>query len=199
MFITIDGPDGVGKTSVAKQLVEFVNRDAGKQLAVYTAEPTQSDLGRKIRKILQNGTPSEVQRLTQFFIEDRRDHVKEITAQVDSGYIVICDRYRYSTVVYQHMQGEDILKLIALNADFLKPDFSFILNVDSVDILLSHISNRSDTTDLFETRSTLKKAIALYRKMDTYFPDDNVIFINANQSVDKTAALIQKFIWQQKR
>lgn len=198
MFITIDGPDGVGKTSVAKQLVEFINRDADKQLAVYTAEPTQSDLGRKIRKILQSRKPSEVQRLTQYFIEDRRDHVKEITAQVDSGFIVICDRYRYSTVVYQHMQGEDIPNLISLNAGFLKPDYSFILNVDSVDILLSHIAARSDTTDLFETRFILKKAMALYSKMNLYFPDDNITFINASQSVDKTTTLIQEYIWKQK-
>lgn len=194
MFITIDGPDGVGKTSVAKELVEAVNRAAGRQLALYTAEPTQSELGRKIRRILQSNDPAEQQKLTEYFVENRGEHVKEIAAQSREGHIVVCDRYRYSTVVYQHMQGEDISKLVALNADFLRPDYSFILNVDSVDVLLSHIAFRKNTTEMFETEDILQKAITLYNEMNSYFPHDNIVFIDANRPVGETVAELRKYI-----
>lgn len=192
MFITIDGPDGVGKTSVAKELVKSINYIGGS--AIYTSEPTQDELGIKIRNILRYGNVSELQKLTEYFIEDRRNHVKFITEQINANQIVICDRYIYSTVVYQHLQGEKISDLITMNSEFLKPDYSFILNVDSVDTLLSHIVTRGEAADLFESRSVLKNAISLYERMNVFFPNDNIIFVNANQPINKTVSLIKEYI-----
>ncbi|MCM1133955.1 MAG: dTMP kinase [Clostridium sp.] len=194
MFITIDGPDGVGKTSVAMELIEAINREAGRELALYTAEPTQSSLGKKIRRILQSGEPEEQRRLTEYFVQNRGEHVEEIAGQIRSGHIVVCDRYRYSTVVYQHMQGEDISKLVELNQDFLRPDYSFILNVKSVDVLLSHIAIRKNAAELFESEEILQRAIALYNQMEAYFPGDNIVFMDADQPVSEMAAAIRKRI-----
>ena len=75
MFITIDGPDGTGKTTVAKALYNFLKEKG--QDCIYTAEPTDTPLGRRIRELLRTGdaTPSE---MTKLFIEDRIFHVYDL-------------------------------------------------------------------------------------------------------------------------
>lgn len=187
MFITVDGPDGVGKTSLSLALVKAINRYCSEQ-AKYTTEPTDSELGKHIRDILLTPHSKEISKLTELFIKDRVDHIRIIKNLIAENKVVICDRYKYSTIVYQQLQGEKLDRLIDLNKDFLDPDYAFILNVSDVNILLNRISSRNAKKDLFETKKMLKKAIELYSHMDSYF--NNITYIDANKSLDE----IQNFI-----
>lgn len=181
MFITIDGPDGTGKTTLSKELVQRLN-----QLdipAVYTSEPTNSPLGKRIRQILRDGG-ADAGRLTELFVQDRKEHIEDFIApKTNEGQIVICDRYKYSTICYQHLQGEPIERLLSLNRPFPSPDIAFILNVDSPDILLGRIEKRGLETEIFEKRPVILQTIALYRQMSSFYPNDQIIPIDANNSL----------------
>lgn len=192
MFITIDGPDGTGKTTLAKRL-ESSLRENGNP-AIYTSEPTNSPKGKHIRQILRNGG-EELQRLTELFVEDRADHIRDfIFPQSIQGKVVICDRYKYSTVCYQHLQGEPIDRLIELNKKFISPDIAFILLADDPAVLMDRIGERGNARDLFETQEILKKSISLYSKMNVFYPEDHIIFVNAQKSPGELIIEIQGYI-----
>ena len=194
MFITFDGADGTGKSTLARALVARLNTQPGEDRVVYTCEPTHMELGRHIREVLQGKYPEEQDRLTEYFVEDRRLHNLEIAEQLQAGQTVVCDRYRYSTVVYQHLQGERIERLIELNRDFMAPDYAFILTAQSVDVLLERIGIRNEAKELFETAETLKKALELYDHMKDYFPEDNIILLDAALPTEENVERILKLI-----
>ena len=174
MFISIDGPDGTGKSTAAKALVARLQQDGYR--AILTAEPTDTPLGQQIRKELKGNSPD----LLDMFIKDRDIHIKAfVEPYLADALIVVTDRYRYSTVCYQHLQGVPLEKLIALNQDFKTPDISFILYADDVSKLLDRISKRNQTTDFFEQKEILEQCSALYKLMPQYFPNDNFQMLNA--------------------
>ena len=188
MFITIDGPDGSGKTSLARLVAQKYSLRCD---AVYTAEPTDSPLGREIRRILKSGTKEEQLTLTDLFVRDRESHINDfIKPELEKGKIVVCDRYKYSTVCYQQLQGMDVSRLIDLNKGFLRPDYSFILKVDDVDILVKRVIARNEEKDFFETRALMQQSIEIYHKMQHFFPDDNIIFVDATDPLEELADLI---------
>lgn len=196
MFITIDGPDGVGKTTVAQLLVKKLQQ-AGLQ-AVYTAEPSKQSTGMEIRRILKEGTPQETQKLADLFVEDRRLHLeKEIVPWLQQGFYVICDRYKYSTISYQQLQGDTAVeKLIQMNSGFLKPDIAFILNVKNADILLRRIEGRGEQKELFETKATLQAVVKIYKEMKKkYFPDENILEVLLDGG--ETPEQISEMLWQE--
>ncbi len=192
MFIVIDGPDGTGKTTVAVQLVELLGQK-GKR-AVYTTEPSDGPQGRRIREILNSGQNSD--QLTELFIADRRDHVDNfIVPRQQEGWIVVSDRYKYSTVCYQHLQtGRPLTELLELNADFPAPDLAVILLVDDSATLMDRIGQRSDDRDIFETQNFLRKNLDLYKQIKILYPEENIRYINAGRSVREVVTDIMQLI-----
>ncbi|MCI8757277.1 MAG: dTMP kinase [Oscillospiraceae bacterium] len=192
MFITIDGPDGTGKTTVAKALYDFFKEKG--QDCIYTAEPTDTPLGRRIRELLRTGdaTPSE---MTKLFIEDRIFHVYDlIIPERFVGKTIICDRYKYSTVCYQHLQGEPLEMLIEYNAPFPVPDLSVILLTENAEILMDRIGGRGGSRDIFETKTALEKTISLYQDMKDLYPQEHFLYLDACQPIEKTVQAIYDII-----
>lgn len=187
MFITIDGPDGTGKTTVAQALTERLT-GLGRR-CVFTAEPTDSPLGQKIRRLLKSGaSPSE---MTALFVQDRAEHIRDfISPRSQSGEIVVCDRYKYSTVCYQHLQGEPLERLLELNSRFLSPDLAVILTTADVGVLLRRIGRRGKERDFFETQETQEKALRLYRDMERFYPAEQFLFLDAERPVETTVSAI---------
>lgn len=184
MFIVIDGPDGSGKTTLAKNLTQQLCQK-GVQ-AVYTSEPTNdSEAGKAARRILQSGEVTDIYAFADFFVADRKEHLANlIKPSLLAGRWVVCDRYKYSALAYQQLQGVNPQYLIRKNQECLIPDFVFILVPQNTNILMSRIVQRDEGTELFEKKELLAATIPYYRSLKEYFPKENIWYLNADDSTE---------------
>ena len=176
MFIVIEGPDGSGKTTLAKQLTTQL-----KQLnkpTVYTYEPTFS----KFRNMMQTGSiDNNIYEFADLFVEDRKYHIETLIAPaLAKGENIVCDRYKYSAMVYQQLQGVDITYLQKIGQQCLIPDIVYVLIPTNVDLLLERIVKRGKKQDIFENIDFLQNTIELYKRMQEYFPKERIVFLDAS-------------------
>jgi dTMP kinase len=149
MFITFEGPEGAGKTTLIQSLKqEFESK---KISLLVTREPGEGAVGQAIRHILLDFDQIVPQAELFLFLADRAQHVKTVLQPaLDRGEVVLCDRYTDSTLVYQgYGRGFDLAQLEQLNclASFgLVPDITFLLDLDPV-IGLSR-QTKNDRLDL---------------------------------------------------
>ena len=138
MFITLEGIEGSGKTTLIENLAD-VFRTLNHEVLV-TREPGGCALGRELRQMLLNPETEICPEAELFlFLADRAQHVAEvIRPALKRGEVVLCDRYADSTVVYQgYGRGLDIEKLRSLNdvaIGGLWPDRTFVLDMDPADM-----------------------------------------------------------------
>ena len=135
-FITIEGPDGGGKTTQAERLAAHL-RDVGDRVHL-TREPGGTWLGERIRGLLleRTGSVAATDPLADalLFNAARRQLVREvIRPEIDAGTTVVCARFTDSTLAYQgYGAGLDIDLLRQLNdaaTDGLHPDLTLLLDV----------------------------------------------------------------------
>ncbi|MGI8924607.1 MAG: dTMP kinase [Fimbriimonadales bacterium] len=139
-FITLEGPEGAGKSTLAAALAEKVPN------VLLTREPGEGPVGPKIREALLHGGELDAWTEVFLFLADRRQHVETvIRPALDRGKTVICDRYADSTVVYQGYGRDlpvDLLrKLNRIATSGLAPDLTFLLDLP-VDVGLARITDR---------------------------------------------------------
>lgn len=135
-FITIEGPDGSGKTSQAARLVEALAA-AGHRVRL-SREPGGTAAGERIRELLLRADPAEVpigpRTDVLLFNAARAQHVDEvIEPALARGEIVIVARYADSTLAYQGFgSGQPVDELRAIGAYAtagLRPDLTILLDV----------------------------------------------------------------------
>src|SRR3989338_8126620 len=101
-FIVIEGNDGAGKTTQISLIKDYIH-SKGRKVFV-TKEPSQSEYGKEIRRLVisESGSKLSDDEWLELFTLDRNEHIeKEITPALVKGNIVLCDRYYYSTCIYQ--------------------------------------------------------------------------------------------------
>lgn len=104
-FVTFEGIDGSGKSTIIKKVFEKLKSNGCD--VVLTFEPTDSWIGKIVRKCIKAKSDPFVTAFT--FIADRVDHCKKIQKWLDNGKIVLCDRYAESTYAYQAAQMRDLV------------------------------------------------------------------------------------------
>ncbi|AEE90225.1 Thymidylate kinase [Tepidanaerobacter acetatoxydans Re1] len=134
-LITIEGPDGAGKTTQVKKISEYLRTKGFKVLV--TREPGGTSLGEKLRKLLLTleGESPVPEAEALIYAASRAQLVKKvIVPALEDGYIVLCDRFVDSSLAYQGWaRGLGIKELTDINGWFLKnnwPDLTIILDVD---------------------------------------------------------------------
>ena len=136
MFITLEGPEGSGKTSQVPLLADYLRQQGHTVLT--TREPGGTEIGNKIRSIIMDmGNKNMCSRTEMLlFCSARAQLVDEvIRPNLAQGVIVLCDRYADSTLAYQgygHGFDIDFLKrLLAFVTGDLWPDLTLLLDIDS--------------------------------------------------------------------
>ena len=132
-LITFEGIEGCGKSTLAKELYEYLKNKNYK--VVFTREPGGGKLGEKIREILLNNE-LEIPDYSELFLflASRYEHTKNIIIpKLKSGYIVISDRYMDSTIAYQGYGRKIDLKLLKELNEIatlgIKPDLTFLIDL----------------------------------------------------------------------
>ena len=136
MFITFEGLDGSGKSTQAELLAEAV-RGTGRDV-VSTREPGWTPLGEQVRELLLGGGEISPWAEAALFTAARAELVDRVIAPaLDSGAIVICDRYLDSSLAYQGVaRGLGVDRVLELNLTAIRgqlPDRTFLIEIDPED------------------------------------------------------------------
>ncbi len=126
-LIALEGIDGAGKTTQAKLLVKWLESNGVK--AIYTSEPTDSEIGRIIKKHLKAKRKYSEETIALLFAADRLYHVeKVITPAIDQGKVVVTDRYIHSSIAYQTVTTGRRTWIEHINSLAPKPDLSILID-----------------------------------------------------------------------
>jgi len=185
LFITFEGIDGSGKSTQIDKIVEYIK---GKNIEyIMTRDPGGTDLGCKLRNILLN-YDGKIYPLCEMFLylADRSQHVDEkILPALNSGKVVLCDRYIDSTLAYQgYARGLNIDELINLNdlaTHSLWPDLTLVFDIDT-ETALKRINRDKDRLES-EAQSFHQKVREGYLDLARRYPE-RIKVINSNQSID---------------
>lgn len=135
-FITLEGPDGGGKSTQAKRLVDHLQAQGHEVLL--TREPGGTEIGDQIRQVIMSLENKSMSPEAEFllFSASRAQVVQElIEPQLERGGIVVCDRFYDSSLAYQGYGHELDLELLRTITGFvsggLVPDLTFLLDLTS--------------------------------------------------------------------
>lgn len=188
-FITIEGIDKAGKSSLIERLTDRYDD------TVLTTEPNDDHwLGKNVRRAISGDEP--VPPLTTFhlFVADHHYHVENVVKPaLDEGQMVICDRYVDSRYVYQqeaidgHLGGEDVLEWIRgvqeTPDSTVLPDLTIL-----IDITVEESARRQGSEDgeIFENEEFLRVVRQNYLELAEMYPERFVV-IDGEQSKEAVA------------
>lgn len=158
MFVTFEGVEGAGKSTIAALVAEKLAAMGIEP--VLTREPGDNSLGRRLRPILLDARNTGLSSLAELhlFLADRAQHLEEvINPALEAGQIVLCDRFSDSTLVYQgYGRGFDPARIETLNhlsTSDLQPDLTLLLDVPaSVGLKRAGFRNKMEGTVVSEGR-----------------------------------------------
>lgn len=132
-FITFEGPEGSGKTTVLNQINKLLSENYN---VISTREPGGVSTGEEIRNILLDGENIDIRTETLLFAASRREHlVEKVIPALKNNKVVLCDRYIDSSLAYQgHARGigiEEVKKINEFAINGLYPDLTIYLDIDA--------------------------------------------------------------------
>ena len=193
MFITLEGPEGSGKTTAVKAAVARL-QELGYQV-VQTREPGGTPIAEQIRNVILDKANTTMDPRTEalLYAASRRQHlVEKVWPAIKEGKIVICDRYLDSSLAYQGgargLGVENILNVNLFATENTWPDLTLLFDIKP-EIGLARINanadrevNRLDLEKIEFHNKVRESFLALARR----FPDRYVI-IDASLSRDEVA------------
>ena len=193
MFITLEGPEGSGKTTAVEAAVKKLE-EMGYQI-VRTREPGGTPISEQIRNVIldKGNTAMDGRTEALLYAASRRQHlVEKVWPALKEGKIVICDRYLDSSLAYQGgargLGIEEVLKINLFATENTWPDLTLLFDIKP-EIGLARINananrevNRLDLEKIEFHNKVRESFLALAKR----FPDRYVI-IDASLSRDEVA------------
>ncbi len=188
-FITLEGPDGSGKSTILK-LIENYLKDKGIEF-ITTREPGGTKIGEKIRHIILDNDNTNMGGETEalLYAAARAQHVHEkIIPALEEGKVVICDRFTLSSLAYQGV-GRDLgIQRVKDINDFairgIYPDLILFFHVNPEVTLERKIGKNSADRLELEGNEFHKKVYEGYMKLLDMYPK-NIKIIDASKSIDE--------------
>ena len=188
-FFVIEGLDGAGTTTQAKKLAKELPN------SIFTWEPTDSEIGKLLRRILSQNLSIDKNTLAYLFATDRSNHLYN-----DNGIItqckttkVFCDRYILSSFAYQSIDiSEEIV--LNLNKNFPTPEKTFFIDTP-VDVCMQRLEKR-DNREIYEHYELQLKIREKYIKSIDVFKNEgwNIKIIDGTKTIDEIFSEICKDI-----
>lgn len=194
ILISLEGPDGAGKTTVLQNILPELEKSSYKVLQ--TREPGGVRVAEEIRNIILSTENTEIDSKTELmlFAAARRLHMQtKMLPALSAGKMVIVDRFIDSSVAYQgygrELGVEPVNWLNEFATDGLKPDLTLYFDIDT-DVALERImKNRADEVN----RLDLERA-EMHRKVRQGYLEivknepERFVTIDASQELDKVVA-----------
>lgn len=192
-FIVFEGIDGCGKSTQFSLFSKYLFEKSKYNHLVLTREPYKS---REIRRVMAEDKDaySNPEKCAELFISDRKRHISEIISpSLNKNLIVLCDRYKYSTLAYQWTQGLDVISLIEKHKGMPIPGLVFLIDIP-VNVALERMKIQADGREgKFESDSEfLKKLRENYINLQKILNLEPILLIDGNQPVEKVHSDIVK-------
>ncbi|MEI0478996.1 dTMP kinase [Brachyspira pulli] len=187
-LIVLEGIDGSGKSTHGMNIANELNNIGIK--SIYTFEPTHAYYGSKLRESMLSKDLKPEEELS-LFIADRKEHITHmIKPALNDGYVVVLDRYMYSSIAYQGAKGIDQEYIYNLHKDFIiEPDLVFIFHLP-IETALNRIMQKRGFVDRFENETYLKKVDEIFSS----FNEPYMHHINADRDEETLKKELIQFI-----
>ncbi|MGX4763740.1 dTMP kinase [Holzapfeliella sp. JNUCC 72] len=185
-FITLEGPDGSGKSTALKQLIKLFNQQTQDNL-VLTREPGGSTIAEAIREIILNPDYSEMDDRTEalLYAASRRQHLVEtVLPALEADKTVISDRYLDSSLAYQGggrgLGIENVAEMNQFATENVMPDLTLYFDVNP-QIGLSRIDQNREKDRLEQEKESFHQRVyETYQELYNRYPN-RIVKIDANQ------------------
>lgn len=201
IFITFEGPEGAGKTTIITMLNEAL-KDTNEVLV--TREPGGIPISEKVRDILlanENDMDGRTEAL--LFAAARRQHlVEKVVPALEDGKIVLCDRFVDSSLAYQgyarNLGMDEIMQINQFAVENHMPDLTIYLKLSPETGLKRIQDNKRDSNRLDkETLEFHKNVVIGYNKLSENYPG-RIKVVDADQSIEDvfkdTYSIIEKYM-----
>ncbi len=200
-FITIEGPDGAGKTSVVQALVAKLQAEGVSEI-VMTREPGGIKIAEQIRRVILDVENTEMDARTEalLFAASRRQHlVEKILPALEAGKLVICDRFVDSSMAYQgvarNIPTELIWEINHFAIEDHLPDLTFLIDVPA-EVGLERIYqakgqrqfDRLDQEDV-SFHNLVREAFLSFEK-----ETERIVLIDGTQTIEKVMESIYQMM-----
>lgn len=193
IFITIEGPDGAGKTSVIKELIPMLVKTVQQEI-VATREPGGSRIAEEIRELILNPENTEMDIRTEalLYAAGRRQHlIEKIIPALEAGKVVICDRFVDSSLAYQGVARgigvSEVAKINQFATENLSPDLTLYLDIEA-HLGLERINQNKENRQ-FDRLD--QETLEFHEKVRSAYLDiakeqsDRIVQIDASQELEK--------------
>ena len=191
VFITVEGPEGAGKTTVLAKVGEQLEKEG--YSIVLTREPGGIPIAEQIRQVILNRENTEMDSRTEalLYAAARRQHlVEKVIPALNKGSIVLCDRFIDSSLAYQgHARGLGIDEVREINRFAIQdtmPELTLFFMIEpeiGLKRIEQHKSREVNRLDL-EELNFHQKVYEGYQLLMRNEPE-RIKEINANQSFEK--------------
>jgi dTMP kinase len=185
LFISIEGIDGCGKSSVSECVAEILEeKGIG---CLLTREPGGCETAEKIRSIItQNDGLSNIATLMLFNAARAENLEKKIKRSLNEGKIVVCDRFIYSTVVYQsilnNIDEKTIMDIHKIAFNNIMPDMTFVLDCNII-ISNGRLKMRQQEESFFDKESDDNKQKMRDKFLEIADKNDDVFVVDASKGI----------------